>query len=71
MRFYRFVILVVATRDAHRGRFQCKKYKIFSLGSRSVVSNLWVANPLGVALIVSGVAVTRHMLAVSVQIRCA
>ena len=29
----------------------------------SVVSNLWVATALGVALIFSGVAVTRHMLA--------
>jgi len=39
--------------------------------SYSVVSNLWVATPLGVALIFSGVAVTRHMLAVLVQVRCA
>ena len=38
---------------------------------RPVVSNLWVATPLGVALIFSGVAVTRHMLAVLVQVRCA
>ena len=38
---------------------------------KTVVSNLWVATPLGVALIFSGVAVTRHMLAVLVQVRCA
>ena len=33
---------------------------------RTVVSNLWVATPLVVALIFSGVAVTRHMFAVLV-----
>jgi len=38
---------------------------------RAVASNLWVATPLGVALIFSGAAVTRHMLAVLVQVRCA